>query len=314
MELFDVLDNKGNYTGKTKPRAEVHRDGDWHKAVHIWIMNNRGQVLIQKRSPQKDSHPNEWDISAAGHLSAGETSIGTAIKEMREELGVQVQEADFKYLFTFVSQSVQQGGVFINNEFEDVYLLKLDLDISKLVLQKEEVSEVKWIDQKDLSEVYEKKDTSFVQHQEEYAKLLTFLDDFVGVKIALFIGDKLLVYLRDNKPGLRFAGLWDFPGGGREESETPEETVIREVQEEFSIKLKPDLIMWKKEYPAMVEVGRKAYFCAAKLPQKTIDEIKFGDEGQKWSLMDVNEFLSRNDVVPHLKVRLSDYLQLKGGR
>lgn len=134
------------------------------------------------------------------------------------------------------------------------------------------------------------------------------MNDFVGVKIALFIGDKLLVYLRDNKPGLQFAGLWDFPGGGRENNETPEETAIREVYEEFSIALNHNRIIYKKEYPSMVDPKRRAYFCVAKLPKETADKIIFGNEGQSWKLMDMEEFLLRTDVVPHLKIRLSDYL------
>ncbi len=175
-EQFDVLDNQGNPTGKIKLRCDVHKDGDWHRAVHVWIMNSQGQFLIQKRSPQKDSDPNRWDISVAGHISAGETSIDTVVKEVWEEIGTHLKKSDFKYLFTTISQSVQKNGMFINNEFDDVYLAKLDLDISKIVLQKEEVVEVKWVDQKVLSDAYSRKDSSYVLHEEEYAKLLEYLN------------------------------------------------------------------------------------------------------------------------------------------
>jgi isopentenyldiphosphate isomerase/very-short-patch-repair endonuclease len=175
VEEFDILDKHGNLTGKKKPRSDVHRDGDWHKAVHVWIVNDAGQLLIQKRAPQKDSHPNKWDISAAGHISAGGTSLATAVREVEEELGIQTKESDFKYLFTIPQSSVQKGGTFINNEFDDVYLARLNLDISKLTLQKEEVSEVKWIDPKVLHEAYERKDSSHVLHPEEYTKLLGYI-------------------------------------------------------------------------------------------------------------------------------------------
>jgi len=170
--MLSVIDLLSNPTGKRKPRSEVHRDGDWHRAVHIWIMNDVGQLLIQKRSSQKDSHPNEWDISSAGHLSAGETTMDAVVKEIREELGIEAEKSDFKYLFTIASQSVQKGGAFINNEFDDVYLIKLNLDISKLTLQKEEVAEVKWIDPEILRKAYERKDPAYVLHAEEYTKLL----------------------------------------------------------------------------------------------------------------------------------------------
>lgn len=87
-EFFDILDEQGNKTGKIKKREDVHRDGDWHKSVHIWIVNDKNEVLLQKRSPNKDSHPNMWDISCAGHLIAGDTSISGALREAKEELGL----------------------------------------------------------------------------------------------------------------------------------------------------------------------------------------------------------------------------------
>ena len=71
-EYFDILDEHGNKTDRIKPRSEVHRDGDWHRAVHIWIINNQGEILLQRRAPDKDTHPNFWDISVGGHLQAGD--------------------------------------------------------------------------------------------------------------------------------------------------------------------------------------------------------------------------------------------------
>jgi isopentenyldiphosphate isomerase len=133
MELFDVLDGNGEKTGEVKLRSLVHKDGDWHKAVHIWITNDKGQLLMQKRSPNKDSHPNEWDISCAGHVVAGETSASTAVKELSEELGLTASENDFEFLFQLKNQSITNNGSFLNNEFDDVYIIKLDsLDIAKL--------------------------------------------------------------------------------------------------------------------------------------------------------------------------------------
>ena len=132
--------------------------------------------------------------------------------------------------------------------------------------------------------------------------------NFVGVKAALFIENKLLVFLRDNKPDLRFPNMWDFPGGGREASETPFETLEREVKEEFGIQVMKDSIVWQKEYPAMHDPALRAYFMVVKISQEQVGAITFGSEGQKWELMETGEFLSRDDVVPHLKGRLKDYL------
>ena len=90
-ELFDILDENGNPTGKTKPRSEVHREGDWHKVVHIWMINEKGEVLLQRRCATKDSSPNMLDISSAGHLSAGDDSINGAIREIKEELATDIK-------------------------------------------------------------------------------------------------------------------------------------------------------------------------------------------------------------------------------
>ncbi len=97
-EFFDVLDEQGNKTGKTKARTEVHRDGDWHRAVHIWIVNDKNEALLQKRSPNKDSNPNMWDISCGGHLSAGEDTLAAAVREIKEELGVDVLPSELQLI------------------------------------------------------------------------------------------------------------------------------------------------------------------------------------------------------------------------
>lgn len=137
------------------------------------------------------------------------------------------------------------------------------------------------------------------------------MDDFVGSKVALFLGDKLVVYLRDNKPNLRFSGMYDFPGGGREDDESPIECAIREVNEEFGIKLKSNSFIWQKEYPAMHDPTLKAYFLVAKITEGDIENIKFGEEGQSWMLMNIDSFLKNKKCVPDLKVRLSDYLEAR---
>jgi 8-oxo-dGTP diphosphatase len=124
--------------------------------------------------------------------------------------------------------------------------------------------------------------------------------DFVGTKTALFAGDKLVVFLRDNKKGLRFANMWDFPGGGREVEETPFECLRREVNEEFGITLNEKDIIWEKKYPAMHDPALTAYFMVARIPKERLATVSFGSEGQKWTLMTPEEFLARDDAVPHL--------------
>lgn len=174
-ELIDVLDSEGKNTGETKSRSFVHQNGAWHRAVHIWIINDKKELLIQRRAIQKESHPGKWDISAAGHVVAGETSLEAAVKEIKEELDLIVEPNDLQFLFTIVSRAVLNNNTYLNNEFDDVYLLRKNLDISQIKLQQGEVAEVKWISVSELKRVTQEHDSNYVKHDEEYRRLLEFL-------------------------------------------------------------------------------------------------------------------------------------------
>lgn len=138
--------------------------------------------------------------------------------------------------------------------------------------------------------------------------------DFTGTKVALIYEGKLIMLLRDNKPGLNFANMWDFPGGGRENNERPIECATREIEEEFGITLDPNSFIWQKEFPSMHEADRKAYFLVAHASKEQVDSIQFGNEGQGWDFMDIDSFFDRDDIVPHLKHRFKDYLEAGLGR
>jgi len=86
-EMFDVVDEEDRVTGRAE-RKEVHARGLLHRAVHVFVVNRRGEVLLQKRSRFKDMHPGVWDSSAAGHLDAGENYAAAAVRELEEELGI----------------------------------------------------------------------------------------------------------------------------------------------------------------------------------------------------------------------------------
>ena len=141
-EFIDVLDENGKKTGVRKTRTEVHAKGLWHGAVHVWIYNSKGEILLQRRSMQKDSWPGRWDISVAGHISAGETPERAALKEVSEEIGVKLSAKDLKQVMIRKSSSLPKAG-FFNNEFDYVYLCEMD----KLPenLQKEEVEAVEFV-------------------------------------------------------------------------------------------------------------------------------------------------------------------------
>lgn len=127
--------------------------------------------------------------------------------------------------------------------------------------------------------------------------------DFTGAKAALFCGASVLTYLRDEKPGLRWPGLWDLPGGGREGEESPEDCLLRELWEEFGLRLSSERLVWRQVFPSMVEAGRASVFFGGWLSLEEIASIRFGDEGQRWELMPVAGFLEHPLGVSEMQRR-----------
>lgn len=132
------------------------------------------------------------------------------------------------------------------------------------------------------------------------------MGEFSGAKMAVICGDRLIAYKRDNKPGIPFPGLWDLPGGGREGDETPVECALRELAEEFAIRLPAERVHWCRAYGA-------AYFLATEILPDEVKCICFGDEGERWEMMLIDTFLQHPESAPHLQSRLRDYLDARSG-
>lgn len=174
-EYFDILDENGNKTGKTKLRSEVHRDGDWHKAVHIWIINNNGDILLQRRCATKDSNPNMLDISSAGHLSAGDNSLEGALRELKEELNLDVNPDDLKFIKT-LKRSSKYTATFINNEFDDLYILRTDKKVDDMKIQEEEISEIMYVPYKKFKDMVKNRQSDLLMHDDEFEILFNLFD------------------------------------------------------------------------------------------------------------------------------------------
>lgn len=174
QEYFDILDENGNSTGKMKLRDNVHRDGNWHRVVHVWIINDHQEILLQKRCSDKDCNPNMLDISSAGHLLAGESSIEGAIREVREELNIDVQPNDLKFIQTFRTEKIHSPS-FIDNEFSDVYVLRTKLTLHDMVFQKEEISEIYFVSFQEFKQMVIDKKSNLVWREEEFNALFRTL-------------------------------------------------------------------------------------------------------------------------------------------
>jgi 8-oxo-dGTP diphosphatase len=135
-------------------------------------------------------------------------------------------------------------------------------------------------------------------------------EEFTGCKLAYIFNGQLLVYKRDDFAHIPFAGMWDFPGGGREGNETPEQCVLRELNEEFAIALDESRLIFKQKVANHLNTG-DAFFFVAEGRLAEIESIVFGSEGQFWQLMDIDAFLANPFAVVVLKNRLLGFLNLK---
>lgn len=149
-EFFDVLKENGEYAGRIESRDMCHNEGLWHKAVTVFVINSKNQVLLQKRSSNKKMWPNMWDITAGGHVLAGEFGFEAIIRETKEELGINLEKNDITFIGVATSENIK--GDIINRHFNEFYIANKEIDETKLKLQEEEVSEVKWIEKDEIIE------------------------------------------------------------------------------------------------------------------------------------------------------------------
>ena len=132
-------------TGRSKQRKLVHADGDWHRAVHVWLYTSAGQLVLQKRAEGKDTFPGRWDVSVGGHVTSGDSVEFTARKEVEEELGLKIHNDALEKIGVFATTATGSspiGGEFTCNEYKDLFLLRFDGDVGELRFSPDEVADV----------------------------------------------------------------------------------------------------------------------------------------------------------------------------
>ena len=161
MELFDVIDSEGNPTGQIVSRETAHEEGIPHRTAHIWIIREkegRVQILLQKRSQNKDSFPGKFDTSSAGHIQAGDEPLESALRELKEELGISAVPKQLHFAGTFPISFAKEfhGKMFRDEEIAFVYIFNEPVNTDELILQTEEVESVQWFDLEEVCEKCEK--------------------------------------------------------------------------------------------------------------------------------------------------------------
>ena len=182
MEYFDIVDETGKPTGQIVSRDEAHQYGLPHRTAHVWVIRRtegRTQVLLQKRADEKDSFPGCWDTSSAGHIPAGSEIKPSALRELKEELGIEADENQLKEagMFRIRFTETFHNRIFDDNEIAFVFVYEEPVDLSKLTLQKEEVSDAAWFDLDTLTQRVEENDPAFCADPGGIARLRSYLRD-----------------------------------------------------------------------------------------------------------------------------------------
>ena len=149
MEYFDILNSSGVPTGAKARKGTLLKDGEYYLGVHAYIFNPSYEFLLQQRSFAKDFLPGIWDIHM-GHVIAGETSKQGMVREIREEIGLSLCEADLYLTGTVIWED--------DNHITDIYFLKTDFEPSALSFQHDEVIGVKTVSKDEMMDLVSKMD------------------------------------------------------------------------------------------------------------------------------------------------------------
>lgn len=169
-EMIDEYNHIGEKIGIVDKEV-AHKKGLWHKAIHVWILNNKNEILLQYRCAEKKLYPNTWDCSFAGHIGAEESSVQAIIREGKEELGIDIDLEKLEYILT--NREKIKYEQIQSNEFVDIYILRQNISLDNITFQKEEVSDAKYVSLEEFFKLIE--DGKVLPHEIEYKVLKEIL-------------------------------------------------------------------------------------------------------------------------------------------
>ena len=174
MEYLDIVDEYGNKTGEILDRETAHDLNKLHWEVTVYVVNKNGQLLLEKRSASKRYSPNKW-APCAGHVMSGEEVDVAACRELKEELNLEIKPEDLHFIKT-LKRSSKYTETFINNEFDDLYIVRTDKRIEDMKFQEEEISEIMYVPYKQFKKMVEKHQSDLLRHDDEFEIIFKMFD------------------------------------------------------------------------------------------------------------------------------------------
>ena len=170
MELLKIYNDHNEATDELVDRDIVHTKGLWHHEILVIVINEKNEILLQKRSWKRKYYPGKWAL-CAGHVVGKEKEYKTAIRELDEEMGLKVEKKDLEFI------GIHKKNDPTNKKFSYIYLVRTNKKIEEYVLQKEELSDVKYVPLNKLIRLTKANDKSLAFHGDKF-----HIDLFTNIK------------------------------------------------------------------------------------------------------------------------------------
>ena len=171
MELIDIYDENNKPLNKKIDREIAHKEGMWHRESVVIVLNENNKILLQKRSYKRHNYPGKWGLMA-GHVKSGDTPKATAVKELKEEIGLEVLQKDLRFLELYIRNEKS------NKAFIYIYVVRTNKKANEYIIQKEELTQVKYYSINSLIRRIKRKDKKLVFGNDPlHIEMFTLLDN-----------------------------------------------------------------------------------------------------------------------------------------
>lgn len=175
MEILEYYNRENTVKLGKDERDKVHENNLWHREIAVWILNEKNEVLLQKRSPNKKQSPNKYTV-CTGHVDPDESVEDAALRELLEETSIKANKEDLVFIDIF--ENPDEG----NKHFKYVYFIKTNKKVEELKMQEEEVTELKYVSLKEIEKMVERGEESLTFSKKFYVKpIIEKIKEIIGI-------------------------------------------------------------------------------------------------------------------------------------